>query len=290
MRILAAAALALVLALPVSVSVPAWAAEPAKLWEASGFQMPESVLFDPARNVLYVSNINADPVAKDGNGYISKLSPEGKLVTEKWVTGLDAPKGMSLAKGKLYVSDIDRLAVIDTATGKITKTYAAPGAKFLNDIAIDADGQVYVSDMMGNAIWRLKGTKFEKWLADPQLENPNGLRIDSNRLVVAAWGAMTGDGFATSKPGALKAVTLADTMIRDLSPAFGNLDGLEPDGKGGWLVSDWMKGGVFALDRKGNPAKILTLTQGSADIAYVPEQKLLLVPMMLDGKVVAYRY
>lgn len=283
MRILAAA-LALIL------SVSAHAAEPAKLWEATGFALPESVLFDPARNVLYVSNINADPVAKDGNGYISKLSLDGKLVTEKWVTGLDAPKGMALTKGKLYVSDIDRLAVIDSQTGKITKTYAAPGAKFLNDIAIDGDGAVYVSDMMDNAIWRLKGTKFEKWLADSQLENPNGLRVDGGRLVVAAWGPMTGDGFATSKPGPLKAVSLADRMVRDLTPGIATLDGLEPDGKGGWLVSDWMKGAVFTIDRKGTATKILTLTQGSADIAYIPEQKLLLVPMMLDGKVVAYRY
>ncbi|CAA7616738.1 conserved exported hypothetical protein [Magnetospirillum sp. LM-5] len=284
MRLFAALAVALTL------SITAHAAEPAKLWEATGFQLPESVLFDAAKNVLYVSNINADPVAKDGNGYISKLSVEGKLVTEKWVTGLDAPKGMALAKGRLYVSDIDRLVVIDVQTGKITKTYGAPGAKFLNDIAVDADGAVYVSDMMDSAVWRLKGTKFEKWLADPQLENPNGLRIDNGRLVVAAWGPMTGDGFATSKPGPLKAVSLADRMVRDISPPIGNLDGLEPDGKGGWLVSDWMKGGVFSLDRKGTPTKILTLTQGSADIGYVPDLKLLLVPMMLDGKVVAYRY
>jgi sugar lactone lactonase YvrE len=284
MRAIAVAVLALL------SSAPAWAAEPVKLWEAGGFAMPESVLWDADKKVLYVSNINGGPADKDGNGYISKLSVDGKLITEKWAIGLDGPKGMALAKGRLYVTDIDRLVVIDTATGKITKTYAAPEARFLNDIALDGDGGVYVSDMMGNALWRLKGTKFQKWLSDAQLENPNGLRIESGRLVMAAWGPMTGQGFATSRPGALKAVTLADGMIRDLTGPIGNLDGLEPDGKGGWLVSDWMKGGVFAIDRKGSVAKILPLPQGSADIGYVVEQKLLLVPMMMDGKVVAYRY
>ena len=211
MRTLAAFALALFL------PAAAVAAEPVKLWETNGFAMPESVIWDGTAKQLYVSNINGDPGAKDANGYISKLSVEGKVIAEKWVTGLDAPKGMAIHKGRLYVSDIDRLVVVDVKTGKIVKTYAAPGAKFLNDVAVDASGVVYVSDMMDGSIWRQSGARFDKWLADPQLENPNGLKVDGGRLVVAAWGPMTGEGFASKKPGALKAVTFADSMVRDLT-------------------------------------------------------------------------
>lgn len=281
-KTLLAATLAMVL------SAPALAADLVKTWETDGFANPESALWDGARKVIYVSNVNGNPPDKDGNGYISTLNAEGKVVIEKWVTGLDAPKGMALYKGRLYVADIDRLVVIDTASAKVIKTYAAAGAKFLNDVTADDKGNVYVSDMLGNAIWRLDAGKFEKWLADAQLENPNGLKAEPNRLLVAAWGPMTGQGFATSKPGALKAVT-TDGMIRDLTPAFGNLDGLEPDGKGGYLVSDWMKGGVFSVSRQGKVTKVLALGQGSADIATIPEQKILLVPMMMDGKVAAYK-
>ncbi|MBX9635212.1 MAG: hypothetical protein K2X44_09545, partial [Magnetospirillum sp.] len=252
--------------LAAALSGPVMAAEPAKLWETSGFANPESVLWDASKKAIYVSNVNGAPPDKDGNGYISKLNPEGKVVVEKWVTGLDAPKGMALFKGRLYVSDIDRLVVIDTASGKVTKTYPAAGAKFLNDVTVDDKGTVYVSDMLDNVIWALSGGKFDKWLADAQLENPNGLKAESGRLLVASWGPMTGNGFATSKPGALKAVSLPDKMIRDLTPGFGNLDGLEPDGKGGYVVSDWVKGGVFSVTRQGKVSKLLTLGQGSADI------------------------
>lgn len=269
------------------LTAPVMAADLAKAWETDGFANPESVLWDGGKQVIYVSNVNGNPPDKDGNGYISKLNAAGKVVVEKWAVGLDAPKGMALSKGRLYVADIDRMVVIDTATGKVTKTYAAPGAKFLNDVAVDDAGAVYVSDMVDNAIWRLSGGKFDKWLADPQLENPNGLRAEPGRLLVAAWGPMTGQGFATAKPGALKAIS-ADGMIRDLSQGFGTLDGLEPDGKGGYLVSDWMNGGVFSVSRQGKVAKLLRLGQGSADIGTIPEQKLLLVPMMMDGKVAAY--
>lgn len=275
-------------ALAVSLAAPAAAADLARAWETAGFAQPESTLWDPAAKVIYVSNVNGSPPDKDGNGYLSKLNADGKVVTEKWVIGLDAPKGMAVAKGRLYVSDIDRLVVIDTASSRIVKTYPAPGAKFLNDVAIDDKGNVYVSDMVDNTIWRLAGGKFDKWLVDPQLENPNGLRAEANRLVVAAWGPMTGDGFATARPGPLKAVGF-DGMIRDLTAGFGHLDGLEPDGKGGYLVSDWMSGGVFAVSRQGKVAKLLQLGQGSADIGLIPEHKLLLVPMMMDGKVAAYK-
>ncbi|MBC7951755.1 MAG: SMP-30/gluconolactonase/LRE family protein [Rhodospirillaceae bacterium] len=271
------------------LSAPALAAEPVKVWETPGFANPESVLWDGAKKGLYVSNINGGPGDKDGNGYISKLNAEGKVVVEKWATGLDAPKGMALFKGRLYVSDIDRLVVIDTATGKVTKTYPAPGAKFLNDVTVDDKGVVYVSDMLDNVIWALNGGKFDKWLTDTQLENPNGLKAEQGRLLVASWGPMTGKGFDTAKPGALKAITLPDKMIRDLTPGFGTLDGLEPDGKGGYVVSDWVHGGVFSVSRQGKAAKLLTLGQGSADIGVLPEQKLLLVPMMMDGVVAAYR-
>mgnify|MGYP000850994764 FL=1 len=279
----------LVLTAVMAATLPASAQALDKAWEATGLANPESVLWDTARKVIYVSNVNGAPSDKDGNGFISKLSPEGRLITEKWVTGLDAPKGMALVKGRLYVSDIDRLVAVDVGSGKIVKTWAAPGAKFLNDVTADDAGNVYVSDMLDDAIWRLASGRFDKWLTDPMLESPNGLKIDKGRLVIAAWGPMTGDGVATARPGALKAVSIADRMVRDLGPRFGNLDGLEPDGKGGWLVGDGQGGGLFQVDRRGQARRIQSLDQGAADIGTIPEQKLVLVPMMRHGRVVAYR-
>src|SRR5215204_3630946 len=84
------------------------AAEPQKLWEATGFKNPESAVFDSATGIIYVSNVNGDdPAAKDGNGFISKLGTDGKVITLEWVKGLDSPKGLVLANGKLYAADVD---------------------------------------------------------------------------------------------------------------------------------------------------------------------------------------
>ena len=78
-----------------------------------GFSTPESVLYDPEADVYLVANIHGGPSARDGNGFISRLSPEGEVIALKWIDSaaegvtLDAPKGMALVGERLFVADID---------------------------------------------------------------------------------------------------------------------------------------------------------------------------------------
>lgn len=272
------------------VAVDAACAAPAVLWETAGLKTPESALPVPEEGFAYVSNVAGKPTDKDGNGFISKVSlADGKVIALEWARGLDAPKGMALAGGKLYASDIDRLVEIDTKTGKTIASYEAPGATFLNDVAADRQGNVYVSDSNTSAIWRLAGGKLEKWLEDPALKFPNGLHVAGDRLIIAAWGP-PGTSAQSASPSNLVEVTIAGRSIRDLGDGkpVGNLDGIEPEGDS-FLVSDWVAGALYRIDRKGKATKLLDLDRGTADIGYVPDQNLLLMPMMMSDKLVAYR-
>jgi sugar lactone lactonase YvrE len=264
--------------------------EAKKLWETAGFKNPESALFDAAGGVVYVSNVNGEPTGKDGNGFISKVAPDGKIAVLEWVTGLDAPKGLARAGDKLYVSDIDKLVEIEIASGKILNRYDAKDAKFLNDVAADAGGNVYVSDMATNTIWRLSGGTFDVFLKDDKLEGPNGLLVEGDTLLVGAWGVMT-DGFATKIPGHLKMVSLKDKTITsrgDGSP-IGNLDGLEPFGDGAYLVSDWMAGKVMRIGRKGKVRVLVDLGQGTADLGYDPKTATAFIPQMKTGVLYGFK-
>ena len=198
-------------------------------------------------------------------------------------------QGPRAVGGKLYTADIDKLVEIDTKTGKIIAKHDAPGATFLNDVAADAQGNVYVSDSNTSTIWRLAGGKLEKWLEGPQLKFPNGLYVDGGKLIVAAWGA-PGTSAQSSAPSNLLAVSLADKKITDLGDGapVGNLDGIEPIGDD-FLVTDWVAGGLYRIERNGKATLLLDLDQGSADIGYVPETGLLLIPMMMSDKLVAYK-
>lgn len=259
-------------------------------WVASGFEAPESVLHDPEGGRLFVSNIGGEMTANDGNGYISVLGLDGKVIAQRFATGLDAPKGMALAGGRLYVSDIDRLVAIDPATGAIVGTWPAEGAAFLNDIAADGD-RVYVSDIALNRIYALEDDALTLWLEDPALEHPNGLEVADGKLYVAAWGQGMREDGTTETPGRLLAVDLATKAVAPLGAGapVGNLDGLRPDGAGGWLATDFLAGGLLRLDAEGAATPILDLDPGSADIDYLPEQRIVLIPMMFSGEVIARR-
>ncbi len=138
-----------VLALTVALAACGDSNAPTKIWEATGFQNPESALADTATDTIYVSNVAGGPGDRDGNGYISKLTLDGKATAEKWVTGLDAPKGLALSGGKLYVADLDKLVEIDVASGTIVTKHEAPGAKILNDVTVDGEGRVYIVRLAG---------------------------------------------------------------------------------------------------------------------------------------------
>jgi sugar lactone lactonase YvrE len=272
------------------LSAGAFAADLEVAWEATGFDGPESAVFDDGAGVIYLSNVNGPGTEADGNGYIAKLSPTGEVLEKEWATGLDGPKGLALHEGMLYVADITKLVVIDTATGEIAATHEAPGAKFLNDVTAHDDGRVFVSDMVTNTIHVLDNDAFEVWLQDDALENPNGLLAESDRLLVGAWGVMAED-FSTEVPGHMKAIDYETKEIASLGGGepVGNLDGVEADGKGGYLVTDWMSGGLYRFSADGEAELLMDLNQGSADHEVIEADGIAVIPMMLDGNVTAYK-
>lgn len=264
---------------------------PTQIWQTEAvFKNPESVVYDAKRDLFYVSNVNGNPPEKDGNGFISKLSRDGKVVQLQWITGLNAPKGLALFADKLYIADIDTLVEIPLEKDKALKRYVASEAKFLNDVTAGKDGAIYVSDMMANVVYRLKRGKFIPWLKSDQLESPNGLITEDNQLIVASWGVMTNGG-ETPVSGHLKLVSLSHPTVASLgnTAPIGNLDGLESDGKGGYYATDWMAGKLYHINSQGEPTTLLDLNAGSADLDYVPDQKLIVIPMMNDNVVTAYK-
>src|SRR5215216_1706087 len=183
-----------------------------KVWETiTELKTPESVIYEPNENMLFVSNIDGAPDGKDNQGFISKVSSlNGSTIMLNWVTGLNAPKGMTITNNNitnntlLYVSDITDLVEIDVNSGKIINRYNAPGSGFLNDVASDNQGYVYVSDTVTNTIYRLdtknlgnnsnnNNASLQVWLQTPELNGPNGLYVDdtNNRLIVVSFGAFS---------------------------------------------------------------------------------------------------
>ena len=274
----------------IAFSTAAAVAAPKLLWETKGLAQPESVVEDPATGVIYVSNINGAVMQKDGNGFISRLTADGKMLERQWVKGLNSPTGLALHDRTLYAADVDQLIEINAASGEILKRYDAKGAVFLNDVVVDDEGTVYVSDTPMNTIWRLKDGSFEPWVANDALNGPNGLLVQGNTLIVASLGKIQSQG-QKKELGTLLAVSLDDQKVSKIGKGevIGNLDGLQAIQPGVYLVTDWAQGALYRVDAKGKVDELIDLNQGSADLSYLPGKKMLLIPMMLDNSLVAYR-
>lgn len=263
---------------------------PKLVWEAKNLARPESVVYDPATDVLYVSNLNGAVMQKDGNGFISRLKPDGTLLERKWVTGLNSPTGLGLNDRTLYVADVDQLVEVNAASGGIKTRHKANGAVFLNDVAVAEDGTVYVSDTPMNTIWRLKDGVFEPWLASDDLDGPNGLLVQGDKLIVSSLGTPKSVGQEQRSAG-LFAVNIEDQSIEPLAKgkAIGNLDGLQVLEPGVYLVTDWPNGMLYKVTAQGAVEALIDLNQGSADFIYRPDTATVLIPMMLDDTLAAYQ-
>jgi sugar lactone lactonase YvrE len=251
-----------------------------KVWQSdTTLQVPESVLFDAGTRSLYVACINGQPWAEDGNGYIAKLSPDGKITKRDWATGFDAPKGMGIAGGKLYVADVTKLRVIDLKTGKLENTIAPDGAKQLNDVSVGPDGTVYVTDMGRSMILQVKNGQVSTFLEDKTLERPNGVRAVGKQVFVVDAGK-----------GVFYEIR-ADKSLRKIAEGLPSGDGIEPVGKNEFLISRWA-GVIHHVAADGQLTTLLD-TQAekinAADIGFDPKTNTVFVPTFFKNSVVAYR-
>lgn len=246
-------------------------------------QTPESVIYDAARDAVYVANIgsvNAD--GADGDGFISKMTTDGEITELKWVAGLNDPKGMGIYNNMLYVTDIRELTVIDIESGEIAETYPVEGAGFLNDVTVDENGAVYFSDSDTDKIHLLENGQVSIFMGDSSLQRPNGLLAENGQLLLAS---SNGGFFA---PIEMETKEVQAPWMTDIPSA----DGIVITREGDYVVSTW-QGEVHYLNAESQESQKLLDTKAeeinSADIGYVPDENLVLVPTFYDNRVVAYR-
>lgn len=258
-----------------------------------GFLVPESVQHDVTSDTYLVSNINGSPLDKDDNGFISKLSPDGQVIALKWIDGsapdveLNAPKGIGISNGKLYVSDIDVIRTFDAATGKPGAQIKVKGAAFLNDVAVAPDGTVYVSDTgLGagkdgglepnkkDAIYKISPEgKLSTLVKGEKLGLPNGLFADATGLWVATW------------QGALYHVSPDGKQEAPLKAPGAQLDGLIQTADGQVLFSSWETSTVYVGSTDGQFSPLLSDVKSPADIGYDAKRGQVLVPLFTENQV-----
>lgn len=273
MRGLRSLLLALLTLLPVSLP----AAEPRII---SGLHNPESVLVGPDGRI-YVSEIGE--FGRAGDGRIRVLGADGQM--QVFAEGLDDPKGLAIFGNDLYVAD--RARVLRVGMDGRWSVFAAASAfpsqpQFLNDLEVDAQGNLYVSDSgdlngRGGAIYRIaRSGRVEQvvsGVADRRLLAPNGLLMDGSSHFLTV-------DFVS---GVLYRVKLRTGEMEQVASGFGGGDGIVRGSGGILYVSDWKNGKVFSVNKAGEVKAVASGYQAAADLGITRDSAFLLVPDMKAG-------
>lgn len=261
-----------------------------------GFSTPESVLHDSTQDIYFVSNINGSPTAKDNNGFISRVRPDGAVENLKFIEGgragvtLNAPKGLAVSGDTLWVADIDQVRAFNARTGAPIDSVKldSAGAVFLNDVAI-ASGALYITDTgirfddVGNVlhpgpdrVFRVgPDRKVTVAARGDSLGWPNGITVDpvGKRFIIVSFGAAkTVLGW---KPG--------DRAPRVIAKGAGGFDGVAVAGNR-ILVSSWSDSTVSAYET-GQQVKVITGVPAPADIGYDAKRNRVLIPIFTGNRV-----
>ncbi|MGL5849798.1 MAG: hypothetical protein ACRCZD_03355 [Phycicoccus sp.] len=291
-----AVSMALGTAPAVSAAAPAGAVDTAPPVTVHGLDSPESVVHDPLTDTYLVSNIGGDlpaaATAKDGNGFLSRVSPDGRVLDRAWVglgragVTMNAPKGLALSGHSIFVADIDVVREFDRRTGAPIRTIEVPGAVFLNDVARWPAGGVVVSDSAlvpnadgtgfdagdGDAIYRIDTRgRLSTVAAGPRLDSPNGLTVDRRGRLLAV-----------SLDASNEVYTIDDGERRTVRRTpVGQLDGIEVLGDGSLLVSSFGESTTVRIPRRGAVATLLT-GRTAADLGVDRCRGRVLLPLLLE--------
>jgi len=258
----------------------------------TGLAAPESVLYDADGDRYLVSNVNGNPSAKDGNGFISVLSPDGRVETLKWIEGgrghvtLDAPKGLAISKGRLYVADISVVRVFDLRTGAPRGEIPVRGSTFLSGLAARPDGALFVADA-GPPTGRLDGQGTEAvYVIEGRRVRSLARGSELSRPEAVAW---TGGGLVVSPFGASEIYRLNEKGERGdvtKTPA-GGLAGIVAVGDS-LLVTSWQSSAIYRGKLGGRFEVAFADQKGPGDLGYDTRRERLLVPHFTENSVEAF--
>ena len=265
---------------------------PTPLWTvATGLAAPESAYYHQQSNSVFVSNINGQVLEKDGNGYLTRIAMGGKVLAEKWATGLNAPKGIRSVGMTIWVADIDEVVGFElTKEGaRLVSRVRVDGAQFLNDLATSADGAIYVSDSSQSRIYMVKDGRSSVFVEGADVgDQPNGLLVDGDRLVLGTIGKAPAGG-------RLLAFDLKTKQRTQLTTEnVGGIDGIEVAEKGAYFLTDVIGRRLLHVAADGRVTTLATFDQAGADFGIRPmidqlvQAGTVFVPFLFANSVSAY--
>jgi sugar lactone lactonase YvrE len=272
-------------------------ASPTLVTTVRGLSAPESVIHDADQDVYFVTNINGNPGARDGNGFISRMKPDGTVDSLHFVMGgrngvtLNAPKGTAITGDTLWVTDLDAVRGFNRFTGAPLATIEfGRRARFLNDLALGPDGRLYVSEMgvatndagqmsptgLDNVFRIGDGHRIESIMTRSKVPMPNGITSHGRGLLIGSF----------SEPEVREWREDAESLVT-VGKASGTVDGIGVLDDGRIVASSWDDSTVAVVGA--TPEPLITGVAAPADFEIDRKRHRVLIPQLTENQVVIWQ-
>ena len=254
------------------------------VWENDSIaRKPECIVYDESRDCLYVSNFNGNP--KNGSNYNSDnvccINLQGEVINSEMIPNLSAPTGMCINNDKLFV--VERFGVVqfDLKSKTVDQRYFIKTMGFLNDVTVDNDGNIYVTESNDSTIYCIQNGKVDKWLLSKDIYRANGILFDNGRLIIGI-----------NSVNQLKSIDIKDkniSVIADMGE--GIIDGIKKY-KDGYFVSHY-EGNLYYVDSEGTITELLNTRDkkiSCADFEFIESKMLFAIPALKNSSVFLYKY
>lgn len=134
-----------------------------KRFAGLGLEQPSSVVYEPTSDTYLVANVQGEFGAEDKRAFVSQLAPDGTLRALKFIDGsspgveLHSPIALAVRGNQLLVLDVRTVRAFAVDTRSPIFSVKLEGTRALSDLAVCADGSVFVSD--DAAVFRLSADK-----------------------------------------------------------------------------------------------------------------------------------
>jgi len=249
------------------------------LWETEAILTDiESAIYDESRNMIYTTSINGHWLKKNGKGFVSKIDLKGNIINHKWIDNLEGPTGTAIYNNKLYVADFENVIEIAIEKSSVTDTIFVPGTERINDLTISTSGIIYGTGTLQGKLFSIENKKVKMLKND--LGRPNGILVEGENILLGV-----------DKSEGVEGYNLNTNSMKIFSRGISGADGITAVGNGDYLVSSW-QGLIYYVYKNGTKKLLLDTSKegiNAADICYIPSKKILLVPAMLQHKLMAYK-
>lgn len=272
-------------------------AGPTLVATVKGLSAPESVIHDTGQDVYFITNINGNPGTKDGNGFISRLKPDGTVDSLHFVMGgrngvtLNAPKGTAITGDTLWVADLDAVRGFNRFTGAPLATIEfGPRARFLNDLAVGPDGRLYVSETgvapnaagqfsptgLDNVFRIADGHRIASIMTRSKVPMPNGITAHGQGLLIGSF----------AEPEVREWRADADSLIV-VGKASGTVDGLGVLDDGRIVASSWDDSTLAVVGS--TPTALITGVAAPADFGIDRRRRRIIIPQLTEDQAVIWQ-